>query len=331
MKRFWLAPAAAAVVFTWLVLHDSLTASEKLAGKRISFGMSTAAAGHFPAKWIHGSESAMDNTDPPVQVHWYNEHTVILRQNKAYEVQAPFMFLYFGNDRALLLDQGSVANPRLFPIREVVDEVVAQWCKRQGREDIHLVVGNTHLHGDHYSGWNQFVDRPNTTMVGLTHEERMAFFKITDFPVQRVQFDLGGRSLVIWGSPGHEASEIAVYDPWTRLLCTGDMFYPGRCYVRDWPKWFASIERLVKFTEEFPVSHLVNCHIEISAQGVDYPTFTSYQPDEPPMHMTVETLRRTYAVAKTVTKVGIHPVDGKVFIYNQMAFAETQEKNEYAY
>jgi len=33
--------------------------------------------------WIHGSVSAKHNTDPDVQVHWYDEHTVILRQNMA--------------------------------------------------------------------------------------------------------------------------------------------------------------------------------------------------------------------------------------------------------
>ncbi len=50
----------------------------------------------------------MDNTDPPVQVHWYNPHTAILRQNKAYSYEAPFAPLYFGNDRVLLLDEGFV-------------------------------------------------------------------------------------------------------------------------------------------------------------------------------------------------------------------------------
>jgi len=33
--------------------------------------------------WIHGSESAKHNTDPDIQIHSYDEHTVILRQNMA--------------------------------------------------------------------------------------------------------------------------------------------------------------------------------------------------------------------------------------------------------
>jgi len=316
------------VLLALSLLPASISAA---APKTIVFSTKLPAPGTFPAKWIHGSESAMDNQDPPVQVHWYNAHTVMLRQNKAYEVQAPFMFLYFGNDRAVLFDQGSVSNPSYLSIRDVVDGVVAQWCKQNGREDIPLVVANTHLHGDHYSGWTQFIDRPNTAMVGLTHEERMAFFGMTHYPEQRVEFDLGGRKLLLWGSPGHEASEIAIYDPYTQLLCTGDMFYPGRCYVRDFPSWLASMERLVKFADEFPITHLINCHIEISQHGFDYPTYTSYQPDEPPMDMTVDTLRRVYAAAKTVQQKGITPVSGKVYIYNQVGFAETMEKNSYAY
>src|SRR3546814_7275107 len=54
----------------------------------------------FPKAWIHGSSSCMDNKDPPVQVHWYNPHTAILRQNKAYSYEAPFAPLYFGNERS---------------------------------------------------------------------------------------------------------------------------------------------------------------------------------------------------------------------------------------
>lgn len=73
---------------------------------RIDFKTNLPGPGSFPAKWICGSPSCMDNQDPPVQVHWYNEHTVFLRQNKAYSYEAPFMHLYFGNERILMLDQG---------------------------------------------------------------------------------------------------------------------------------------------------------------------------------------------------------------------------------
>ena len=67
--------------------------------------------------WIHGSVSAKHNTDPDMQVHWYDEHTVILRQNKAINYEAPFMFLLFGGTRAVLIDTGATASPEFFPLR----------------------------------------------------------------------------------------------------------------------------------------------------------------------------------------------------------------------
>jgi len=54
--------------------------------------------------WIHGSEAAKYNTDPDIQVHACDEHTYILRQNKAVHYEAPFMFLLFGAAKAVLLD-----------------------------------------------------------------------------------------------------------------------------------------------------------------------------------------------------------------------------------
>jgi len=297
---------------------------------RIMFPTDHPAPGTFPQKWIHGSPSLYDNKDPILQVHWYNEHTAILRENKAYNYEGCFIYLIFGNDKVILWDQGSTALRNIWPLRDLVDEVVAEWCKRNGREDIELVVTNTHLHGDHYSGWNQFVDRPNTTLVGLTHEERMAFFGFTHYPEQRVEYDLGGRKLLIWGSPGHEDSELAFYDAYTQLLCTADMFYRGRCYIGNWAKWIASMERLVKFADTFPISHLVNCHIEIAANGEDYPRATTYQPDEPPMQMDVAALRRTYEFARKVTEPGIY-FTGEVRLYDEVRSAITTEENPYVY
>ena len=47
-------------------------------------------------QWIHGSESSKHNTDPDIQVFWYDDDTVILRQNKAINYEAPFLYLLFG-------------------------------------------------------------------------------------------------------------------------------------------------------------------------------------------------------------------------------------------
>ena len=49
--------------------------------------------------WIHGAPG-----EPAIQTHWYDERTVILRQGKSVHYEAPFLFLLFGSERALLLD-----------------------------------------------------------------------------------------------------------------------------------------------------------------------------------------------------------------------------------
>ena len=289
------------------------------------------AKGTFPKKWIHGSKSLLDNQDPPVQVHWYNAHTVIMRENKAYNYEGAFMYLYFGKDRAILLDQGSTASPTEWPLRQVVDGVIRQYCKQNKRsEDYELVLAFSHLHGDHYAAQNQFLDRPKTRIMGLTHEEMVGFWGMTKYPEERVEFDLGGRKLLVMGNPGHIDSEFAYYDSYTRILFTGDMFYRGRCYIGNFNMWMASMKRLIAFVDEYPVEHIVGCHIEISTKGEDYPRGTTYQPDEPPVQMDVAMLRRTWQFAQSITKPGIY-FTGDVYLCNQTRFKTTIDKNPYVY
>ena len=283
------------------------------------------AGGTFPEVWIHGSKSAMDNKDPAVQVHRFNDHTYILRENKAINYEGAFMYLFFGNGVALLIDQGSTSSPALFPLREVVDSVIDTWEKEFGQSETELIVANSHLHGDHYAAWNQFVDRPNTVMVGLTHEEVMDYWGFTDYPEQRIEFDLGGRQLVITGTPGHQSSEIAFYDQWTDLLYTGDMFYRGRLYLEDWEAWAASINRLRRLADDYPVSHLVNNHIEMTrAPTVDYPIGTTWQPEEPPMQMTLSMLDEAVEATNKITQAGIYKYD-HFLVYNEVPWAYTTD------
>ena len=296
-----------------------------LLSEPIVFDPEARAPGTFPAQWIHGSKSAMDNDDPPVQVHAYNEHTIIMRENKAINYEGAFMYLFFGNDRVLLIDQGSTSSPALFPLRETVDEIVSAWAKDQRVPEPELIVANSHLHGDHYAAWNQFVDRPNTVLVGLTHEEMMAFWGFTDFPAERIEFDLGGRLFIVTGSPGHQGSELSFYDTWTDLLYTGDMFYRGRLYLDDWSSWAASIQRLGAIADEFPVAHLINNHIEMtSTPGVDYPIGTTWQPDEPPMQMTRAMLDVAIKATEEIDRPGIYIYDD-FMIYNEIPWATTTD------
>ncbi|MBO9724047.1 MAG: MBL fold metallo-hydrolase [Novosphingobium sp.] len=298
----------------------------------IDFRSHLPAPGAFPKRWICGSSSCMDNTDPPVQVHWYNPHTAILRQNKAYSYEAPFAPLYFGNDRVLLLDEGYVQLRNDCDYRAAVDQCIDAWCRRNRRDpaSLELLVAFTHLHADHYAATNQFADRPNTRCMGLTHEEMVGFWGMTNYPEQRVALDLGGREILIWGSPGHVVSEFAYYDSYTQILYTGDMFYRGRCYISFWQPWFDSMKRLIDFCDTHPVTHVMGCHVEISKDGQDYAYGMTWQPDEAPVEMTVQQLREAYAHAQKITEPGIY-FTGTVFLCNQTRGTTTIDRNPYRY
>ena len=267
--------------------------------------------GSLDVAWIHGARPGVQCVDPPVQVHRVDEHTYVLRQSKALTYEAPFLYLLFGNERALLLDSGAVADPRRMPLRATVDRLVTDWLARHPRADYRLVVAHTHGHGDHVGGDGQFADRPATTVVGRDLAAVREFFGFTDWPRQTVPFDLGGRVLEVTGCPGHHAAAVAIYDPWSGFLLTGDTVYPGRLYVDDTAAFRASIESLVSITRTRPVSAVMGCHIEMTrTPGRDYPIGTRYQPDEPPLPMTGAQLLAVLDAVRTVgDRPGVHQYD----------------------
>ncbi|HKB15582.1 MAG TPA: MBL fold metallo-hydrolase, partial [Planctomycetota bacterium] len=228
--------------------------------------------GSLDVRWIHGSADCASNTDPPIQVHRYDEDTWILRQSKCVHFEAPFLYLLLGTKKAFLQDTGATASEEKFPVRETVERLVGEWAKARRLESPELVVTHSHGHGDHTAGDAQFRGRPRTTVLGTKPEEVAEFFGIPDWPRGEAAFDLGGRLLRVLPIPGHQVSSVAVYDESTRLLLTGDTFYPGRIYVRDWEAFRTSIARLAGFARSHPVSHVLGTHVEMSRKaGVDYP------------------------------------------------------------
>ncbi|HKD98182.1 MAG TPA: MBL fold metallo-hydrolase [Micromonosporaceae bacterium] len=277
----------------------------------IDFSTGAPVAGRFPERWIHGAVSPKRDTGPEIQVHAYDEHTYLLRQSKSVTYEAPFLYLFFGNERALLMDTGATKDPARFPLRDTVDALVDGWLEAHPRDAYPLVVAHTHAHGDHVAGDGQFVDRPLTTVVGTDLDAVRDFFGLTGWPDQVVAFDLGGRVLEVTGCPGHHATSVAVFDPWTGFLLTGDSVYPGRLYAFDFPTFVASAEHLVDFAAARPVTHVMGCHIEMRrTPRRDYPLGALYQPDEPPLQMTVAQLVAVRDAARGVAdKPGVHRFD----------------------
>jgi hydroxyacylglutathione hydrolase len=277
----------------------------------VDFVSGAPVAGDLDVRWIHGSPSARRNTDPSFQVHAYDAHTFVLRQSKAVHYEGPFLYLFCGNDRALLLDTGATADPDQRPLRQTVDGILDDWLADHPRDGYELVVAHTHAHGDHVAGDAQFADRPATTVVGTDVAAVQSFFGFRDWPAEVVRFDLGGRVLEITGCPGHHRTSIAVYDPWSGFLVTGDTVCRGRLYVRDFPAFTASLDRLIAFAAARPVSHVMGCHIEMTRRpGRDYPLGATYQPDEPVLQMTTDQLAAIRAAAGPIAdRPGVHPYD----------------------
>ncbi|SFE62623.1 Glyoxylase, beta-lactamase superfamily II [Actinacidiphila alni] len=265
--------------------------------------------GGLDVRWHAGWPSAKHDPAPEIQVHTYDESTLILRQNMSVHFEAPFVFLLLGAERALLLDTGATADPRHFPLRRTVDAAIDAWLARHPREGYGLVVAHTHGHGDHIAGDPQFADRPHTTVVGPDLASVTAFYGLPDWPDGAATLDLGDRVLDVLPGPGHEPAAVLLHDRRTGLLFTGDTLYPGHLYVRDLAAFTATVDRLLAFCERHPVTHVLGCHIEMTTTaGESYPRGTTHQPDEPPLQMSVAQVRALRAALREIGgRPGAHP------------------------
>jgi hydroxyacylglutathione hydrolase len=280
-------------------------------------GLRGANTGPLDVRWNHGVPAWRRTrrgavAEQPIQVHHHDEHTVVLRQSKTLDHEAPFLFLLFGEDRALLLDTGATEDAAQFPLRETVDALVSGWLDRHprtGAAPYGLVVAHSHPHGDHVAGDGQFADRPATTVVGRDLDAVRAFFGFGDgWPTATASFDLGGRVLGVLGSPGHHDAAITVHDPRTGFLLTGDTVLPGRLYVADRAAFTATLDRLVDFAAGHHVTQVLGCHIEMSRRsGRDYPIGARYQPHERELALAPERLTAIRDAAAAVAgRPGVH-------------------------
>lgn len=231
--------------------------------------------GVFPSQWITGGPDCA--AVPKWQVHAYNPNLYILRESGCTNYEKPFLYLFFGQERAMLQDTGAGETN----VAEIVNRTIAEWCHRNNRQSIPLVVAHSHGHDDHTAGDAQFAGKPDVTVVPLSLEGTQKAFGIRRWPTDLGSIDLGGRVLDVIAIPGHDPLSVAFYDRRTGILLAGDSLYPGRLYIHDLPAFGASIQRLVDFTQDKLVAHILGCHIEQSKTPfLDYPIGTKYQPEE---------------------------------------------------
>jgi hydroxyacylglutathione hydrolase len=213
--------------------------------------------------------SGLSAEEPAFQVQSLDENTYVIRQSITSTFEAPFLYLLFGRDQALLIDTG-VAGPSL---RSVIDRLVGNWLEANRQAAISLVVMHSHGHGDHVGGDAGFANRADTVVVGHSIAEVARFFGISAWPADTASFDLGGRVVDIVPTPGHHPSHVMVFDRTTRILFSGDAIYPGRLYFQCGraEEYRASIERVAAFAATRQVRWLLGAHIEMkSAPGQSF-------------------------------------------------------------
>ena len=239
--------------------------------------------GVLPKRWLDGGPDC--GKLPPFQIHAYNANFYILRESGCLNAEKPFLYLIFGEKQAVLFDTGAGDEEGIEVTPDVAGAVklaIKLWSVRTKKSPLPLLVSHLHSHGDHTFGDSQLAALPFVTLVPPSDVGALqAAFGIASWPEDVGQLDLGGRVLDIVPIPGHDETSIAVYDRKTGVLLTGDTMYPGRVYINGDPDVFArSIERLVAFTEDKIVAHVLGTHIEQSGPYSDYPVGTHYAPIE---------------------------------------------------
>jgi glyoxylase-like metal-dependent hydrolase (beta-lactamase superfamily II) len=241
------------------------------------------AAGNLAFRWIYGSNVAAKNRDPRVQVVQYNEDTFVLRQNVCVHWEAPFTYLLFGNNGALLIDSGATANPKHYPLRETVDAIATRWGQARGRSTVPLTVALTSAEDvAQNAGLVQFAGRPHTTVVPKPAGAMRDFFGLAGtWPAGTGRIDLGDRVIQVIPTPGAHKDGVTFYDPYCDFLFTGDLLFPGRINISNDRHFVASLERLSAFAESNSVKWVLGGHIDMMfVPGKYYARFATYKPYE---------------------------------------------------
>ena len=236
--------------------------------------------------WNHGSPNCSTNTDPVIQTERMGMGLTIMRQNKCNTAEAPFIYLLESEDKVFIVDTGDIS-----PGTELYNSVKAIAGDRE------IVVSHSHNHGDHTAGDSAFRGKPNVTFIDADKNNAMPSYGITNYPNQLGEFDMGDRKLQVIPVPGHEGSSFAFYDPKSKVMLTGDIMYPGRLYINDYPEFTLSLNRMKQFAQNNEVAAFLGGHVEMSTTpGQDIP-FGNYAPNERSLVLRNSDLNELYDAA----------------------------------
>ena len=216
--------------------------------------------GSLPAQWNIGAEDCAASPQPPLQVHSYEPTTFILRQSPCADFEANFIYLLIGADKALLIDTGAVADSKAMPLAKTIMELLPDKDSRK----LPLLVAHTHRHLDHRAGDPQFASLPSVEVVPFDLKGVRAFFGFNNWPDGIAHIDLGGRTVDVIPTPGHNETHVAFYDDRTGILFSGDFLMPARLLIDDAAAYRESALRVIDFLKTRPLTHILGGHIELN-------------------------------------------------------------------
>ena len=246
------------------------------------------APGNIAFRWLYGSNVAALNRDPRIQVVQYNEDTFILRQNVCVHWEAPFTYLLFGNQGALLIDTGATMEANYYPLRTTVDAIVRRWSQMRLKKKVPLTVVFTSAEDiAQNQGQAQFAGRPGTMVAPTALADMKQFYKLhASWPSGVARIDLGGRVIEVIPTPGAHKDGLTFYDPYNDFLHTGDLIFPGKINISNDKDYAASLQRLKQWKDTHPVKWIMGGHIEMQfVPGKAYPRFATYKPYERVLQM----------------------------------------------
>ena len=244
------------------------------------------APGSMDMHWDPGAETCPAVEISPIQVHRYNAQTIVLREKLCSTWEAPFMYLLIGTKRALLIDTGDIADPKLMPLESLVMSLLPG----ESAAKLPLLVVHSHGHLDHRAGDPQFEGVNGIELVRSDLEHVRAFFGFADWPNGSAQIDLGDRIVDVLPAPGHHPAQLLYYDRDTGLVFSGDFLLPGRLLVDDWSAYEVSARRVAEFVKDRPVSFVLGGHVEKNRSGALLPWESTYHPDEHSLQLTKDDL-----------------------------------------
>ena len=238
--------------------------------------------GPSDVRWNPGAEDCATSTQPPLQVHRLDAATFALRQNPCASFEANLMYLLVGDERALLIDSGAIADPARMPLASTVMGLLPQ---RDGTR-LPLIVAHTHSHRDHREGDAQFASLPGVEIVPPDEAGVRRRYGFKQWPDGIAQLDLGGRIVHVLPAPGHNDNHVVFHDERTGALFTGDFLLPGRLTVDDAGAFEASAQRVAAFVRDRSVSQVLGGHVELDMDGNLYPHGATFHPRERDMALT---------------------------------------------